>query len=145
MDSVRTLLETKGSAVFTVGPELPVIDALNVMADHNVGALIVVSGSDIAGIFSERDYARKVALRGRSEGTTVVKDVMTKDVFTVTTEYSIDACMALMTAKHIRHLPVVESGRLIGMISIGDVVKSVIAEREQTIQQLTNYITGNRT
>lgn len=145
MDSVRALLEVKGAAVFSVTPDLPVIDALRVMADHNVGALIVLSGGDIAGIFSERDYARKVALRGRSEGTTTVNDVMTRDVFTVTTEHSVEACMALMTAKHIRHLPVVESGRLIGMISIGDVVKSVIAEREQTIQQLTNYITGSRT
>ncbi len=145
MDSVRALLEVKGSTVFSVAPEMPVIDALRVMADHNVGALIVLSGDEIAGIFSERDYARKVALRGRSEGTTAVNDVMTKDVFTVTSEHSVEACMALMTAKHIRHLPVVESGKLMGMISIGDVVKSVIAEREQTIQQLTNYITGSRT
>lgn len=145
MDSVRAILAVKGSAVFSVAPELPVIDALRVMAEHNVGALIVVAGGEITGIFSERDYARKVSLRGRSAGTTSVKDVMTSDVFTVTTEHSVEACMALMTAKHIRHLPVVESGRILGMISIGDVVKSLIAEREQTIQQLTNYITGSRT
>lgn len=145
MDSVRAILEVKGSAVFSVAPELPVIDALRVMAEHNVGALIVVADGEIKGIFSERDYARKVSLRGRSAGTTSVKDVMTSDLFTVTTEHSVEACMALMTAKHIRHLPVVESGRLLGMISIGDVVKSLIAEREQTIQQLTNYITGSRT
>ncbi len=145
MDSVRAILAVKGSAVFSVSPELPVIDALRVMAEHNVGALIVVAGGEITGIFSERDYARKVSLRGRSAGTTSVKDVMTSDLFTVTTEHSVEACMALMTAKHIRHLPVVESGQLLGMISIGDVVKSLIAEREQTIQQLTNYITGSRT
>lgn len=144
MGSVRNILATKGSAVFTVEPETSVLEALRIMAEHNVGALVVTKDRELAGIFSERDYARKGALLGRAAAATTVGEIMTTNVFTVTEEHSVDACMALMTARHIRHLPVVEGGRLVGMVSIGDIVKRLIAEREQTIQDLTSYITGSR-
>ncbi|MCU0453148.1 MAG: CBS domain-containing protein [Bacteroidetes bacterium] len=143
MATVHSILAGKGSAVHSVGPDTTVIDALRLMEEHNIGVLVVTDNNEIAGIFSERDYARKGALLGRSAVTSTVAEIMTKHVYTVTPEHSMEACMALMTAQHVRHLPVVEAGRLAGMISIGDVVKSVLSEKEQTIRDLTNYIAGS--
>jgi CBS domain-containing protein len=144
MGTVRSILAAKGSAVFAIGPGTTVLEALRTMAEHNVGVLVVTENGDLVGIFSERDYARKGALLGRTATETSVQDIMTQHVFTVTLDHSVEACMALMTAQHVRHLPVVDAGRVIGMISIGDVVKSVLSEKEQTIRDLTNYIAGSR-
>jgi len=140
--SVRQLLEGKGYNVWSIGPEAKVYAALELMADKGVGALLVLEGDRIAGIISERDYARKVVLKGRSAVDTPVKEIMTPKVVTVRPDQTLGDCMALMTDKHIRHLPVLEDDQLIGIISIGDVVKAVIFEQELLIQQLENYIAG---
>ena len=144
MTTVRTVLQTKKNELWSIPPDAVVFEALRIMADKNIGALLVMQKETVVGIFSERDYARKIILRGESSRTTAVKDVMTSSVLMVNPEQSIDECMALMTEKHVRHLPVVENGKLIGLISIGDVVKAIISEHKYTIQQLENYITGSR-
>jgi CBS domain-containing protein len=144
MTTVRTVLQTKKNELWSIHPDAVVFEALKIMAEKNIGALLVMQKETVVGIFSERDYARKIILKGESSRTTAVKDVMTSAVLTVNPEQSIDECMALMTEKHIRHLPVVENGKLIGLISIGDVVKAIISEHKYTIQQLENYITGSR-
>lgn len=144
MTTVRNILQDKGNTVWSASPETSVIDALRVMAEKNAGALLVLEKGAVVGIFSERDYARKVVLKDRSATEAKVKDIMTSDIISVTPEQSLDECMALMTEKHIRHLPVLESGKLIGLISIGDVVKAMIAEKEHLIKELHNYITGSR-
>ncbi len=144
MTTVLRVLQTKGNDMYTIAPEAKVIDALRLMAEKNIGALLVVEGKALAGIFSERDYARKIVLKGESSERTAVKDVMTSGVVTIRPEQSIEECMAVMTGKHVRHLPVTDNGALIGMISIGDVVKAIIYEHEFTITQLENYITGTR-
>jgi CBS domain-containing protein len=140
MTTVRQLLDRKDRAVFTVGPEAPVLEAIRAMAEHHVGALLVMSGEALAGIVSERDYARKVILRGRSSSDTPVRDIMTSPVLTVSPDTSVEQCMQLVTDKRVRHLPVVEAGRVVGMVSIGDLVKAVIAEQQQQIEQLESYI-----
>ena len=140
MTNVRQLLEQKGRAIYSVAPEVPVLEAIRLMAQHHVGALLVMKGETLAGIVSERDYARKVILLGRSSSDTPVRDIMTSQVLTVTPDTTVERCMQLMTDKHVRHLPVTESGRVVGMISIGDLVKSVIAEQRETIEQLEHYI-----
>jgi CBS domain-containing protein len=140
MTTVRQLLDRKDRAVFSVGPEAPVLEAIRAMAEHHVGALLVMSGELLAGIVSERDYARKVILRGRSSSDTPVRDIMTSPVLTVSPETSVEQCMQLVTDKRVRHLPVVEAGRVVGMVSIGDLVKAVIAEQQQQIEQLESYI-----
>jgi CBS domain-containing protein len=140
MTTVRQLLDRKDRAVFSVGPEAPVLEAIRAMAEHHVGALLVMTGEVLAGIVSERDYARKVILRGRSSSDTPVRDIMTSPVLTVSPETSVEQCMQLVTDKRVRHLPVVEAGRVVGMVSIGDLVKSVIAEQQQQIEQLESYI-----
>jgi len=144
MTTVLRVLQTKGNDMYTIAPEAKVIDALRLMAEKNIGALLVVEGEALAGIFSERDYARKIVLKGESSERTAVKDVMTSGVVTIRPEQSIEECMAVMTGKHVRHLPVIDNGALVGMISIGDVVKAIIYEHEYTIKQLENYITGAR-
>jgi CBS domain-containing protein len=144
MATVRHILQTKGNDIWSVAPETSVYEALLVMAEKNVGALLVMSDTHLAGIFSERDYARKFILKGESSQTTVVKDVMTSEVMFVHPDQSIEECMALMTEKRIRHLPVFEGEHLAGLISIGDVVKEIISDQRQTIQHLENYITGKR-
>ncbi|HVN49437.1 MAG TPA: CBS domain-containing protein [Bacteroidota bacterium] len=144
MATVRHILQTKGKSIWSVAPEASVYDALRIMAEKNVGALLVISEGRLAGIFSERDYARKFILQGEASQTTAVKDVMTSVVVFVRPEQSIEECMALMTEKRIRHLPVFEGGQLAGVISIGDVVKEIISDQQQTIQHLENYITGKR-
>jgi len=142
MKTVTQLLRTKGQQVLSVAPDIPVFEALEVMADKNVGALLVVEGERLVGVFSERDYARKVILKGKSSKDTPVQEIMSSHVLYVRPEQTIEDCMALMTDKRVRHLPVMEEGRVVGVISIGDVVKAIIAEQEFIIEQLQNYITG---
>jgi len=140
MTTVRHLLDRKDRALFSIEPEDPVLEAIRMMADHHVGALLVMRGSELAGIVSERDYARKVVLLGRSSAETPVWQIMSSPVVTVSRDSSIQDCMRLMTERRIRHLPVLEHGRVIAMVSIGDLVKAVIEEQQQTIEQLENYI-----
>ena len=140
MTTVRHLLDRKGRALYTIEPEDPVLEAVRMMADQHVGALLVMRGTELAGIVSERDYARKVVLHGRSSAETPVWQIMTSRVITVSLAESVQDCMRIMTERHIRHLPVVDSGRVIGIISIGDLVKAVIQEQQQTIEQLESYI-----
>ena len=142
MTLVRQLLDRKGRAIFSVEPDAAVLEAVRAMAAHQVGALLVMQGEALRGIVSERDYARKVILKGRSSADTPVRDIMTAEVLTVTPETSVQTCMQLMTDKRVRHLPVTEGGRVIGMISIGDLVKAVIADQQQHIEQLESYIRG---
>jgi CBS domain-containing protein len=142
MKTVTQLLRGKGHEILSVSPETTVFEALQVMAEKNVGALLAVEGTRLVGIFSERDYARKVILKGKSSKDTPVREVMSCDVLYVRPEQTVEECMALMTDKRVRHLPVLEEGRLVGLISIGDVVKAIIAEQEFLIEQLQNYITG---
>jgi len=142
MKTVTQLLRTKGQQVLSVAPDIPVFEALEVMADKNVGALLVVEGERLVGVFSERDYARKVILKGKSSKDTPVREIMSSHVLYVRPEQTIEDCMALMTDKRVRHLPVMEEGRVVGVISIGDVVKAISAEQEFIIEQLQNYITG---
>jgi CBS domain-containing protein len=138
------LLENKGYQVWTIGPDRTVFEALERLAEKDIGALLVMEEKELAGIFSERDHARRVDLEGRKCRETTVGEVMTTEVITVTPEQSIDECMGLMTDRQIRHLPVVENDEVIGVISIGDVVKEVIAEQEFRIEQLQNFIKGDR-
>lgn len=140
MKTVRQLLQAKGSAVYSVSPDARVFEALKLMAEKEVGALVVLERGKLAGILSERDYARKVILHGKSSHDIPVREIMTEDVVTVQPGQTVDQCMALMTSRRIRHLPVVEDGKLAGVVSIGDLVKEVIAEQEQTIRQLETYI-----
>jgi len=139
---VSYLLAFKPKSVWTVGPETPVLEAIQVMADKHIGALPVMRDDELVGIVSERDYARKVILLGRSSAETPVWQIMTSDVVTVSPEDMVHRCMEIMTERRIRHLPVVEKGKLIGIISIGDLVKAVIEEQQQTITQLERYIAG---
>lgn len=140
MTTVQTLLERKGRAIFSVEPQAAVLDAIRLMAEHHVGALLVMRGAALEGIVSERDYARKVILRGRSSADTPVREIMSSPVLTVSLETSVQQCMQLMTDRHVRHLPVVDGTRVLGMISIGDLVKAVIADQQQQIEQLETYI-----
>ena len=140
MTTVRHLLDHKGRALFSVEPEDPVLEAIRLMADRHIGALLVMRGTALTGIVSERDYARKVVLLGRSSAETPVWQIMTSPVITVSLETSVQDCMRLMTERRIRHLPVVEDHRVVGMISIGDLVRAVIEEQQQTIEQLESYI-----
>ena len=140
MTLVRQVLERKGRQIFSVEPGAAVLEAIRAMAAHQVGALLVMSGESLRGIISERDYARKVILMGRSSADTPVRDIMTSSVITVQPDTTVQACMQLMTDRHVRHLPVTEGARVVGMVSIGDLVKAVIAEQQQQIEQLESYI-----
>jgi CBS domain-containing protein len=143
MDTVKDLLDAKGHEVYSVRPNATVYEALELMAEKNLGAVLVVGDkNEVKGIFSERDYARKIILMGRQSQDTPVKDIMTKEVYGVHYETTAEECMALMTDKHIRHLPVCKEGKLAGVISIGDVVKAVMAEQKVKIENLENYIMG---
>ena len=144
MTNVRHILQEKGGGIWSVTPETIVFDALQLMAEKNCGALVVMQGGALVGIFSERDYARKIILKGRKSRETPVSEIMSTEVTSVHPGQSVDECMALMTEKRIRHLPVLDQDNLLGVISIGDVVKAVISEREFTIKQLENYITGGQ-
>jgi CBS domain-containing protein len=140
MAIVRQLLEGKGNAIYYVEPEDPVLEAIRLMADRHVGALLVMKGEELVGIVSERDYARKVILLGRSSNATPVWQIMSSPVHTVTPDQSVQDCMRLMTERRIRHLPVLEKGRVVGVISIGDLVKAVMEDQQHTIEQLEEYI-----
>ncbi len=144
MKTVKEILEAKGQDIWSIGPDSPVFEALQIMADKNIGALVVVEGEDIVGIISERDYARKVILKGKSSKDIPVRDIMTPNVIHVRPDQSVEDCMALMSGKRIRHLPVLEAEKLAGLISIGDVVKAIIANHKFLIGQLENYIKGGR-
>ena len=142
MKTVKELLQVKGHDVWSIAPDSSVYDALGLMADKGVGALLVLEGGKVVGIVSERDYAREVDLMGRSSRQTPVREIMTQKVVYIRPENTAEDCMAVMTHKRIRHLPVLEDNQLVGIISIGDVVKSIIAEQQFVIQQLEQYITG---
>ncbi|MEO5572245.1 MAG: CBS domain-containing protein [Bacteroidia bacterium] len=140
---VHNILSQKGTVVYSVNASSTVYDALKIMADKNLGALVVTEGKKISGIFTERDYARKVVLKGKFSKETSIADIMHPDPVTVTEDASIGECMTLMTNNFIRHLPVVRNGELAGMISIGDVVKFIIREQQFIIENLDNYISGS--
>lgn len=143
MTAVAKILQSKPDAtVHTIAPTASVFDALQLMANKGIGALIVTEGADIVGIFTERDYARKIALMGRTSVVTQVKDVMTSAVMFVRPDQTSEQCMQLMSNNRLRHLPVVDDGKLVGMISIGDLVKDIISEQKFIIEQLEHYITG---
>ena len=142
MITVKQILDGKGRQAWTIGPDVKVFDALKLMAEKEIGALVVVEDGRVAGILSERDYARKIALMGRVSQDTPIKDIMTTQVYGIHPGASAEECLALMTDRRIRHLPVLEKDHLAGVISIGDVVKAVISGQNVTIQQLENYIMG---
>ena len=139
---VKYLLALKGKDVWFIGPDAPVLDAIQLMADKHIGALPVMRGAELLGIVSERDYARKVILKGRSSAETPVRDIMSTPVRTVSPDEGVHRCMEIMTEHRIRHLPIVEKHKVVGMISIGDLVKAVIEEQQQTITELERYIAG---
>ena len=140
MRNVSQILERKGGIVVSIAEDQPVLDAVRLMAEHHIGAVVVLRGTDLVGIASERDYARKVALQGRSSSDTPVATIMSSPVVCVGPMESVADCMAIMTERHIRHLPVLDGGRMIGVVSIGDLVKEVIEDQKQEISYLQAYI-----
>ncbi len=142
MSTVSQLLRTKRPEIWTIGPRASVYEALQLMAEKDIGALLVMSEGRLEGIFSERDSARKVVLKGKTSRDTEVGELMTQAIYYVTPKQTIEECLALMTDKRIRHLPVLDDARLVGLVSIGDAVKCIIDEQELTIRHLQNYITG---
>ena len=141
--SVKQVLEKKGTKAYSVGPDATVWEALTAMAEHDIGAVLVIEGDRLVGIFTERDYARKVVLRGKSSKDTVISELMTPNVCTITPSHTMDQVMNIMTENRFRHLPVVDHGKIAGIVTIGDVVKAVIAMQEATIAQLSSYIAGD--
>jgi CBS domain-containing protein len=140
---VSDILKAKGNIViFSVTGDVSVYEAVKIMGEKNIGALVVMENNELKGIISERDYARKIVLKGKLSRETLVKEIMTEQVITVTPEDSIDKCMELMSQKHIRHLPIIDDTKVVSMISIGDVVNAIIESQKETIEQLKNYITG---
>ena len=142
MISIRQLLDQKGSKILSIHPDATVFDAIAKMADNDVGSLVVIDGEAFVGIITERHYARNVVLKGKTSPATPVREIMEKNVVTVRPEQRLEECMALMTAKRVRHLPVMEGRRLVGIISIGDVLKSIISGQRFVIDQLEHYIHG---
>ncbi len=140
--TVEEILRHKGHEVWTIAPEATVLEALKIMADKDIGALVVVKDGQVVGIISERDYARKVVLRGRASVNTRVKEIMTNKVYYVTPQTTVQQCQAMFTEYNIRHLPVLENEQLVGLVSIGDIVKAIIEGQEDTITHLSDYITG---
>ena len=142
MKTVKNIIQNKPPTIYSVSLTTSVLDALQIMMDKNISALLIMEGSHLKGIFTERDYARKIILTGKSSQHTLIQDVMTAKLSTITLGSSIDECMQIMTNKYIRHLPIVEDDKVIGMISIGDLVKFVIEDQKQTIEQLQSYISS---
>lgn len=142
MSQVKHLLQDKGSAIFSIAPDVPVLEAIKHMAEHRIGALVVMRGDQLVGVISERDYARKVILQGRSSSQTAVSDIMTSTPLTVGPDTDVFDCMRLCTSSRIRHLPVVDNGKVVGVISIGDLVKAVIDAQAEQIEHLERYITS---
>ncbi len=142
MRNVSQILEKKGSRIVTIAEDQPVLDAVRLMAEHHIGAVLVMRGDELTGIASERDYARKVALQGRSSSDTPVATIMSSPVVCVGPSESVSDCMAIMTERHIRHLPVLDGGRILGIVSIGDLVKEVIEDQKQEISYLQQYISS---
>ncbi len=142
MKTIKEVLRDKGRSVWTIDADASVFDALKLMADKEIGALMVTENGQLAGVMSERDYARKVVLHGRSSRETPVREIMTRKVLYVKPEQTVEECMALMTEKHVRHMPVLDGDQMIGVVSIGDIVKSVISEQQFLISHLENYIRG---
>ena len=142
MNQVKHLLESKGSKVFSIAPDAPVLEAIKHMAEHRVGALLVMRGNELVGVVSERDYARKIILQGRSSSQTAVSDIMIEQPLTVSPETDVLDCMRLCTDSRVRHLPVLDGQRVAGVISIGDLVKAVIDAQAEQIEHLERYITG---
>lgn len=142
MITIKQLLETKGSDILTIDPDSTVYDAIKLMADHQVGSLLVMDKEKLLGIITERDYSRNVILKGKSSRDTPVNDIMTTNILCVQPEKSVEECMALMTDKRVRHIPVVKNSSVIGIISIGDLVKAIISEQKFMIEQLEQYING---
>ncbi len=142
MKLVQHLLDAKGRDIISIQPDASVLDAIKLMADKGIGALIVVDAGKLTGIVSDRDYARKVIIKGRASEATPVADIMTVDVITASSQKTVNECMEMMTAKKCRHLPVVDDGELVGMISIGDLVHAIIADQQEEIEQLEHYISG---
>jgi CBS domain-containing protein len=141
-DPIRLVLKSKGANVWSVPPGVSVYDAIAIMSERQIGALPVIEAAKLVGIVSERDYARKVILKGRSSKETQVKEIMTSPVIYATPQETVDECMRIMTANHVRHLPMVEGGRVVGIVSIGDLVRWIISSQADTIHQLHSYITG---
>ncbi|ANO52943.1 CBS domain-containing protein [Woeseia oceani] len=142
MKLVKQLLDVKGRDVLSISPDATVLDAVKMMAEKSVGALIVMDGDQLLGIVTERDYARKVILKGRASDDTPVRDIMTADVVTTSSDSNVQSCMEQVTDSRIRHLPVVDNGKVTGIISIGDLVKAIIADQQDEIDQLGQYISG---
>ena len=142
MKLVNHLLDTKGRRIVSITPDASVFDAIKQMADETVGSLLVMDGPKLVGILTERDYARKVILKGRASESTRVSEIMTSDVLTTTGAETANHCMEVMTERRIRHLPVVEDGRVVGMISIGDLVQAIISDQQEAIEHLEQYISG---
>lgn len=142
MKLVNHLLDTKGRRIIAVSPDSSVLEAIKIMAEKSIGALAVMDGDNLVGIMSERDYARKVIIKGRASETTRVAEIMTTDVITTSGSRTVNECMNTMTEQKIRHLPVVEQGKVVGMISIGDLVQAIIADQQEEIEQLEQYISG---
>lgn len=142
MLTVRDLLSRKQNNTVSIHPNQTVYQALNMMASYDIGALLVVEGRELLGIFSERDYARKLSLKGKNENNTLVGEVMARQLTVVTHEDTVESCMKLMTDRHIRHLPVLQEDKLVGIVSIGDVVKGIIDQQKATINNLESYISG---
>lgn len=142
MKLVQHLLDSKGRDIISVTADVSVLDAIKLMAEKTVGSLLVMQGDELQGIMTERDYARKVIIKGRSSETTAVGEIMTADVCSATSQQTVNDCMALMDKLKIRHLPVVDDGKVTGMLSIGDLVQAIIADQQEEIQQLEQYISG---